>query len=97
MNLLSKVFKRNQQEKFLTINEIREKIDSKQPIPFSIQSANKDRKFIVKPRTIFGNKNKGTKIITTHTLGKHILETGKVPTPVYTKSREYDSEVSTFH
>lgn len=58
MNLLSKVFKRNQQEKFLTINEIREKIDSKQPIPLSIQSASKDRKFIVKPRTIFFKKRK---------------------------------------
>lgn len=97
MSLIQKLFKIKKQEEFLTINEIREKIDSKQPIPLSISSASKDRKFIVKPRTIFGKKNKGSKIITTHTLGKNILETGKVPTPVYTKSREYDSDVSMFH
>ena len=42
-------------------------------------------------------KRKETEILTTHTLGKHILETGKVPTPIYTKCREYNSNVSMFH
>jgi len=43
------------------------------------------------------SKNKKQTIITTHTLGKYILETKKVPTPVYTKSREYNSNLSMFH
>ena len=53
MNLLRRLFKRNKQNEFLTITEIRERIDNKQEIPLSIYSASKDRKFIAKPRTIF--------------------------------------------
>lgn len=33
---------------------------------------------------------KEQQFITTHKLGKYILENGTVPTPLYTKSREYE-------
>ena len=57
MKLIQKTFKRRQQQEFLTINEIREKIDEKQRIPLSLNFASKKRKFIVKPRTIFDSEN----------------------------------------
>ena len=60
MRLIQKIFKIRQQQEFLTINEIRDKIDRKQPIPLSVHSAKKERKFIVKSRTVFWDKNNFT-------------------------------------
>lgn len=37
-------------------------------------------------------KNQEKQIITTHTLGKHILENKSVPTPIYTKIRSFETK-----
>lgn len=34
-------------------------------------------------------RRKNDEIITTHELGNYILEKGMVPTPIYSKSKEY--------
>lgn len=46
--------------RFLTVKEIREKMKNNEPIPTAIFSATKTD-YIVKPRTIFGNKKKSKK------------------------------------
>lgn len=46
--------------KFLTIEEIQEKMRNREPIPTAVFSCKKTD-YIVKPRTIFGKEKKGSK------------------------------------